>query len=94
MDKNIEPLSERKDMYIRTEDVASPNLKENSLQVESNISGLVTVAADASERKGLGTGLFGSAKVITSYLFDQYSFIIHAVVTKTFLLFIRFLRLF
>ncbi|KAJ0255042.1 Protein RRP6-like 2 [Hirschfeldia incana] len=63
MDKNIELLSERKDMYISTEDVASPNLKENSLQFENNISGLVTVAADASERKGLGTGLFGSAKV-------------------------------
>lgn len=82
-------------MYIRTEDVASPNLKENSLQIENNISGLVTVAADASERKGLGTGLFGSsAKVTTSYFFCRYSFVIRAVVTKTFLLLIRFLQLF
>ncbi|KAJ4885439.1 hypothetical protein Rs2_35532 [Raphanus sativus] len=72
MDTNIEPLSERKDMYIRTEDVASPNLKENSLQVENNISGLVTVAADASERKGLGTGLFGSsAKVPAAVLISK-----------------------
>lgn len=60
--ENIEPLSERKDMYTRTEDVASPNLKENSLHVQNNTSGLVMVAADASERKDLGTGLFGSAK--------------------------------
>ncbi|CAN6929293.1 hypothetical protein Bca4012_099133 [Brassica carinata] len=60
--ENIEPLSERKDMYTRTDDVASPNLKENSLHVQNNTSGLVMVAADASERKDLGTGLFGSAK--------------------------------
>ncbi|CAH8362304.1 unnamed protein product [Eruca vesicaria subsp. sativa] len=64
MDKNIEPLSERKDMYLHTEDAASQNLKENSLQVEGNISGLVTAVADASERKGLGTGLFGSANKV------------------------------
>lgn len=81
-------------MYTRTGDVASPNLKENSLQVQNNTSGLVTVAADASELKDLGTGLFGSAKVTTSYFFGRYSFVIHAVVTKAFLLFIRFLRLF
>ncbi|KAG2251650.1 hypothetical protein Bca52824_081786 [Brassica carinata] len=71
MDNNIEPRSEKKDLYIRTEDVASPNLKENSLQVENNISGLVTVAADASERKGLGTGLFGSAKVPATVLISK-----------------------
>lgn len=80
--ENIEPLSERKDMYTRTDDVASPNLKENSLHVQNNTSGLVMVAADASERKDLGTGLFGSAKVTTSYFFGRCSFVIHAVVTK------------
>ncbi|RID62307.1 hypothetical protein BRARA_E01390 [Brassica rapa] len=69
--ENIEPLSERKDMYTRTEDVASPNLQENSLQVQNNTSGLVTVAADASERKDLGTGLFGSAKVPAAVLISK-----------------------
>ncbi|XP_013680237.2 protein RRP6-like 2 isoform X2 [Brassica napus] len=69
--ENIEPLSERKDMYTRTQDVASPNLKENSLQVQNNTSGLVTVAADASELKDLGTGLFGSAKVPAAVLISK-----------------------
>ncbi|XP_010440775.1 PREDICTED: protein RRP6-like 2 [Camelina sativa] len=60
MDKNIEPIIEKKDVY--TGDVASPSLKDNSLQVEST-RGLNTVAASTSEGRGLGTGLFGSAKV-------------------------------
>lgn len=66
MDKNIEPIIEKKDVY--TGDVASPSLKENSLQVEST-GGLITVPANTNEGRGLGTGFFGSAKVTTSYFF-------------------------
>ncbi|EOA18657.1 hypothetical protein CARUB_v10007233mg [Capsella rubella] len=60
MDKNIEPITEKKDVY--SGDLASPSLKDNSLQVEST-RGLNMVAASTTEGRGLGTGLFGSAKV-------------------------------
>ncbi|KAG7543483.1 HRDC domain [Arabidopsis thaliana x Arabidopsis arenosa] len=60
MDKNIEPISEKKDMHAV--DVASPSLKENSSQLESTRD-LNMVAANTNEGRGLGTGLFGSAKV-------------------------------
>lgn len=93
MDKNIEPIIERKDMYLHTEDVASPSLKESSLQVETNNRGPITVPANSNEGRGLGTGLFGSAKVTPSYFFWLVLFIIHPGLTKTCLLFVRFLRL-
>ncbi|CAL9224785.1 unnamed protein product [Arabidopsis halleri] len=60
MDKNIEHISEKKDMHAV--DVASPSLKENSSQLESTRD-LNMDAANTNERRGLGTGLFGSAKV-------------------------------
>ncbi|BAB09932.1 nucleolar protein-like [Arabidopsis thaliana] len=60
MDKNIEPISEKKDLH--TGDVASPSLKENSSQLESTRD-LIMGAANTNEGRGLGSGLFGSAKV-------------------------------
>ncbi|CAN8230962.1 unnamed protein product [Cochlearia groenlandica] len=69
---NSEHIIERKDMPLHTEDVASPSLKENSLLGESNIKIPITVAANTSEGRGLGTGLFGSAnKVSTSVLISK-----------------------
>lgn len=76
MEKNIEPIIEKKDMH--TEDIASPSLKENFLQVEINTRGPFTVAANTNEGRGLGTSLFGSAKVRPSYFFWLVLFIIHA----------------
>ncbi|CAH2079523.1 unnamed protein product [Thlaspi arvense] len=62
-DMNTGPIIERKDKYLPTEGVASRSLKENYLHVEKNSTGQITVAADTSGGRGLGTGLFGSAKV-------------------------------
>lgn len=69
MDKNIEPIIERKDVYLHSENAASPSLKENTLQVETNNRGPITVPANSNEGRGLGTGLFGSTKVTPSYFF-------------------------
>ncbi|KAL1210212.1 Protein RRP6-like 2 [Cardamine amara subsp. amara] len=70
MDKNIEPIIEKRDGY--TEDVvASPSLKENSMQVESNTRGPIMVAANTNEGRGLGAGLFGSAKVSEAVLISK-----------------------
>lgn len=91
MEKNIEPISEKKDMH--TGDVASPSLKENSSQLESTRD-LIMGAANTNEGRGLGSGLFGSAKVTPSCFFWLVLFSIHAGLSKTYLLFIRFLRLF
>lgn len=85
MDKNIEHISEKKDMHVV--DVASPSLKENSSQLESTRD-LNMDAANTNEGRGLGTGLFGSAKVTPSYFFWLVLFIIHAGLSKTYLLFI------
>lgn len=85
MDKNIEHISEKKVMHAV--DVASPSLKENSSQLESTRD-LNMDAANTNEGSGLGTGLFGSAKVTPSYFFWLVLFIIHAGLSKTYLLFI------
>ncbi|ESQ33213.1 hypothetical protein EUTSA_v10003636mg [Eutrema salsugineum] len=71
MDKNTEPIIERKDINLHIEDVASPSLKENSLHVENNIMGRTTVAADTNEGRGLGTGLFGSTKATAAVLISK-----------------------
>jgi exosome complex exonuclease RRP6 len=63
MDKNIEPISEKKDLH--TGDVASPSLKENSSQLESTRD-LIMVAANTNLWR---ESLFGSAKVTPSYFF-------------------------
>ncbi|CAA7016043.1 unnamed protein product [Microthlaspi erraticum] len=64
MDKDTEPTTtEGKDSNHHTAYVASPSLKENSLGLENKITGPITVAADTNERRGLGTGFFGSVKV-------------------------------
>lgn len=81
MDKDIEPTTEGKDSNHHTAYV-SPNLKEKSLGVENKITGPITVAADTNERRGLGTGFFGSVKVTPSYLFWLVLFNIHAGLTK------------
>uniref|UniRef100_A0A1J3KA74 Exosome component 10 n=1 Tax=Noccaea caerulescens TaxID=107243 RepID=A0A1J3KA74_NOCCA len=71
MDKVIEPTTEGKDSNRHTAYVASPNLKDNSLGVENKITGPITVAADTNERRGLGTGFFGSVKVSAPVLISK-----------------------
>ncbi|KFK27865.1 hypothetical protein AALP_AA8G439200 [Arabis alpina] len=71
MDKNIEPIIERKDMYLHTEVVASPSLKDSSLQVETNNRGPITVPANSNEGRGLGTNMFGSAKVSAAVIISK-----------------------
>ncbi|VVB01502.1 unnamed protein product [Arabis nemorensis] len=71
MDKNIEPIIERKDVYLHSEDAASPSLKENTLQVETNNRGPITGPANSNEGRGFGTGLFGSTKVSAAVVISK-----------------------